>query len=84
LIQIAEASGLKIFPRLAIDGDEDGAEERRRRGWTRVHSLARMVCSTNVVGANTGNFMPDQLPREVDGIGLVDEGSGVAASHDLL
>jgi hypothetical protein len=43
-----------------------------------------MVCSTNVIGANTSTFTPDQLPREVDGIGLVDEVAGVAASHDLL
>jgi hypothetical protein len=83
LIHIKEASDLKSFPWLAIVGDESMADERRRRGWTRVHSLAMMACSTNVVGANTGILMPDQLPMEAGCAGLVREEAGDAASHDL-
>jgi hypothetical protein len=44
-----------------------------------------MICSTNIDGANTGTLTPDQLgSREVDGVGLADEGAGEAATHDAL
>jgi hypothetical protein len=53
LIHIKEAGDLKSIPRLAVVGDGNVVVERRCRGWTRVHSLAMIACSTNVVGAST-------------------------------
>jgi hypothetical protein len=83
LIHIKEVSFLKFFPWLADVGDEITADGRRRRGCTRVHSLAIMACSTKVVGASTGTLTPDKLPMEAGCEGLVGDGEGEAATHDL-
>jgi hypothetical protein len=83
LIHIKEVSFLKFFPRLADIGDEITADGRRRRGCTRVHSLAIMVCSTKVVGASTGTLTPDKLPMEAGCEGFVGDDDGEAATHDL-
>jgi hypothetical protein len=65
LIHIKDESFLKFLLRQADDGDRITAGERRRRGCTRVHSLATMACSSKVVGASTGILTPEKLPMEV-------------------
>jgi hypothetical protein len=64
LIHIKEAGGLKYLPRPAVVGDGSEEVERRRRGWTRVHSLAIIACSTKVYGASTSILTSAQLPME--------------------
>jgi hypothetical protein len=83
LIHIKEAGDLKSLPQLAVVGDESVVVERRRRGWTRVHSLAIIACSMKVVGASTGNLMSAQLPMETRCGGLVRDETGVAEPHEL-
>jgi hypothetical protein len=56
---------------------------RRPRERTRVHSLALMICSTKVVGANTGTLTPGQLGFREGGGGLAEGGSGDATSQDV-
>jgi hypothetical protein len=83
LIHIKGACDLKSLPRLAVVGDENVVVERRRRGWTRVHSLATIACSTKVVGGSTGILTPAQLPMEARCDGLLGDGTGVAIPHEL-
>jgi hypothetical protein len=83
LIHIKDESFLKFLLRLAVDGDRITAGERRRRGCTRVHSLATMACSSKVVGASTGILTPEKLPMEVGYEGRVGDGDGAAAAKGL-
>jgi hypothetical protein len=83
LIHIKAALGFKILPRSAIAGDGIEDVERRRRGWTRVHSLAMIACSSKVDGANTGILTSGQLPMEVRLGGLDELEIGVAGSQTL-
>jgi hypothetical protein len=77
LIHIKDFGDLNPLPRQAVVGDEGAEFVRRRRGGTRVHSLAMIACSIKVVGASTGNFMSDQLPMESRSGGLVGDETGV-------
>jgi hypothetical protein len=77
LIHIKDFGDLNPLPRLAVVGDEGAVFVRRRRGGTRVHSLAMIACSIKVVGASTGNLMSDQLPMETRSGGLVGDETGV-------
>jgi hypothetical protein len=77
LIQIKDFGDLKPRPQLAVGGDEVAVFDRRRRGGTRVHSLAMIACSIKVVGASTGNLMSDHLPMETRSGGLVGDETGV-------
>jgi hypothetical protein len=83
LIHIKDESCSKFLFRLAVDGDRITAGERRRRGCTRVHSLATMACSTKVVGASTGILTPDNLPMEVWGESRFGDDDGEVASQGL-
>jgi hypothetical protein len=65
LIHIKVALDFENLPPSAIAGDGTEEVERRRRGWTRVHSLAMIACSSKVDGANTGILTLFQLPMEV-------------------
>jgi hypothetical protein len=67
---------------LRLAGDSGGME-RRPLDRTRVHSLAVIICSTNVDGANTGILPPCQLVGLCDGGGLAGAGSEDATSHDV-
>jgi hypothetical protein len=85
LIHTKEVSAFRNLPRLAVDEGDGGEMERRPLGRTRVHSLAMIMCSTNVDGANTGSLTPCQLCfKGCDGGGFAGEGSGDATSHDVL
>jgi hypothetical protein len=79
LIQTEEGAFERNPLRLAGDS---GEMERRPLYRTRVHSLAVIICSTNVVGANTGILTPCQLVGLTDDGGLAGAGSGDATSHD--
>jgi hypothetical protein len=83
MIHIKEVSFLKFFPWLGVIGDGITADGRRRRGCTRVHSLAIMACSTKVIGASTSTLTPDKLPMEAGCEGLDGDGDGEAATHEL-
>jgi hypothetical protein len=83
LIHIKAALGFKILPRSAIAGDGIEDVERRCRGWTWVHSLAMIACSSKVDGANTGILTSFQLPMEVRLGGLDELEIGVAGSQTL-
>jgi hypothetical protein len=83
LIHIKAALGFKILPRSAITGDGIEEVEQRRRGWTRVHSLAMIACSSKVDGANTGILTSVQLPMETRLGGLDKSEIGVAGSQTL-
>jgi hypothetical protein len=83
LIQIEEGTFERNPLRLAGDAGDGGAMERRPLERTRVHSLAVITCSTNVVGAITGTLTPCQLVGRVDDGELAEAGSGDATSHDV-
>jgi hypothetical protein len=83
LIHNEEGAFIRNLPRLAGDISDSGEMEQRPLDRTRVHSLAVIMCSTNVDGANTINLTPCQLVFGIcDGGGLTEEGSG-ATSHDM-
>jgi hypothetical protein len=82
LIHTEEGAFVRNLPRLAGDVGDSGGMERRPLDRTRVHSLAVIMCSTNVDGANTGILTPCQLVGVCDGGGLAGKGSGDATSHD--
>jgi hypothetical protein len=83
LIQTEEGAFVRNPPRLASDVGDSGELERRPLDRTRVHSLAVIIFSTNVVGANTGILTPCQLVGLSDDGGVAGAGSGDATSHDV-
>jgi hypothetical protein len=80
LIHTEEGAFVQNLPRLA---DDIGGMERRPLDRMRVHSLAVIICSTNVDGASTGILTPCQLVGVCEGGELAGEGSGDATSHDV-
>jgi hypothetical protein len=83
LIRTEEGAFIQNLPQLAGDISDSGEMEQRPLDRTRVHSLAVIMCSTNVDGANTVNLTPCQLVFGIcDGGGLAREGSR-ATSHDV-
>jgi hypothetical protein len=76
LIHIKEFGDFEPLPRLAVVGDEGVEILRRRRGVTRVHSLAIIACSIKVVGAITGSLMSVHLPMEARSGGIVGDETG--------